>query len=292
MVGPENVIKQAILDYGLNIPEEEAAEMAKLALEYRSNKDIKLYAQLPPTCKKIVDNLHMNANSTVSGGRKNAKIGKESVSRMLFDSFINDAELENLITEFNNEMNNAYSEMGSEMNKLLSDAYDEVFDRIDEIRENDPEAAERIESVRRAFDRATTFDIQIDYVNRLTSKRMLRKRLIHYSDSINYFNKKVNENPKGIKVHDIGELMDALKIIIPGKSDEDYKYFIIAIINSIIYNNDFEIGDSLENIAYVYKLIDNIYKYKVYPTLVSESSDEYVNMYKSIALVMDKINSL
>lgn len=280
---PENVIKQSILDYDLGITDEDALELTKLIGEYAKDKSAKMYDRLPPTAKIIVNNIVANINTTQN---KNNRISKENATKFFLDNFINDAELASIVDEFNNSMNQAYSEMGSEMTKLFSEAFDEEFSKIEEYEATDPEKAERIKIVKQAFEDAKPpFTKLLEWVERVNLKRFVyKKEELRYNNETAYFNNKVNVTE--VKIPDIKELFDVLKLYDPSRSDKEIRRFIIAICGHV-YNQDFtDIG----NISYIYRLVDTIYKYKFVPTVLEDESAKEI--FGAISVIMDKINSL
>ena len=280
---PENVIKQSILDYDLGITDEDALELTKLIGEYAKDKSAKMYDRLPPTAKIIVNNIVANINTTQN---KHNRISKENATKFFLDNFINDAELASIVDEFNNSMNQAYSEMGSEMTKLFSEAFDEEFSKIEEYEATDPEKAERIKIVKQAFEDAKPpFTKLLEWVKRVNLKKLVyKKEELRYNNETAYFNNKVNVTE--VKIPDIKELFDVIKLYDPSRNDKEIRRFIIAICGHV-YNQDFtDIG----NISYIYRLVDNIYKYKFVPTVLEDESAKEI--FGAISVIMDKINSL
>ena len=279
---PEDVVKQSILDYNMGISEDDALALAKVALEYRADKTIKVYDKMPDGVKKYIATIQMNINRPTN---RSNKISKENAAKFFIDSFLNDAELQMALEEFNTQLNDAYTSMDSEISKLFSDAYEEEFAKIDEYRDEDPEKADRIEKIKNAFDEAKPpFQKLLDWIEPRHRKILFKRAEFRFTDETFYFNKLVNVTD--VRVPNIRDLLEVIKAYMPDKTDIEVKRFIVAVCRHVM---DYDFTD-LGNVAYIYRFVDNIYKYKFLSTAVDD--DESKALFGAISAVIDKINSL
>lgn len=272
----ENDIKDVLGEYDLD--DESTIQMLKLIDEYKAGEQSSLYSKLPEKMKTMVNGILM----TETNGNINPKqiTGmRNSIAKMLIDSFISDAKISAAVDEFNEEMHSTVHEMNSEYDNMMSDAIDSVFSRIEEIRSENPDQANRIESVKNAFDSATTFEKQLEFAKH-TSSNKFNKFLDRYKDNVFYFNKRVNSNTAGVKVNNIEELLPIIKAALPQYTEEDIKKFIICICKTI------ENTDELAGIAYEYRMVASIYKYKF---VAIDDKGEII--FKNISKVIDAILS-
>ena len=103
---------------------------------------------------------------------------------------------------------------------------------------------------------------------------------MRFKDDVYYFNKKVNNNTFGVKVTNIEEIIPIIKVALPQYTEEDIKKFVICICRTI------ENIDELAGIAYEYRMVASIYKYKFVP--IDEKGEV---IFENISKVIDAILS-
>lgn len=251
----ETDIKDVLDAYDLD--DESMIQMLKVIDEYKAGNQKSLYSRLPKKMQDMVNGIIL----TETHGNINPKelpSYRNGIAKMLIDDFINDAKISAAVDDFNAEMASTINEMNTEYDNMVGDAIDSVFNRIEEIRAENPEQAERIESVKNAFDAATTFEKQLEFAKR-TSVNKFNKFLTRYKDDVYYFNKKVNNNTAGVKVFNIEEIVPIIKLALPQYTEEDIKKFVICICRTVSNT------DELAEISYQYRMISSIYKYKFTP---------------------------
>jgi hypothetical protein len=204
---------------------------------------------------------------------------KNAVAALIIESFINDAKMSASVEEFSSEMNKTVAEMHTEYDIMINKAIDDTFSKIDEIRTTNPEQAERLESIKNAFDNALTFEEQLNYVKN-TPSFVLRKDLNDYIGILTRFNTKVNNNTFGVKVPKIEEIVPIINNALPKYKMNDIKKFMIAICKTSKDPKD------LAGTAYNYRLISSIYRYKF--TAIDEKGKAIL---ENISKVIDEIIS-
>lgn len=270
----EEDIKSVLNAYDLD--DESTIQMLNLIEEYKAGKTDKLYSRLPKSLQDMVNGILLTeTNGNIDLKYINAM--RNSAAKMLIDDFINDAKISAAVDDFNAEMSSVINEMNTEYDNMMGDAIDAYINKIEEIRSENPEQAERIESIKKSFDEASTFNKQLEFAKR-TSANKFNKFLNRYSDDVFYFNKKVNNNSFGIRVNNIEELTPIIKAALPQYTEEDIKKFIICICRTV--GN----ADELTEIAYQYRMISSIYKYKF---VAIDDSGEII--FENISKVIDVI---
>lgn len=243
----ENDIKDVLNEYDLD--EKSIVQILKVIEEYKAGNTSCLYSRLPAKIKMMVDGMIDTVNP------KQITCMRNAAAKMLIDSFISDAKMSATADEFNSELASAINEMNIEYDEMINNAIDNTFNKIEEIRISDPEQAERLESVKKAFNTATTFEKQLEFAKK-TSVNKFNKFLNRYEDDVMYFNNKVNNNFAGVKIPNIEELVPIIKAALPQYTEDEIKKFIICICRTIEDTNE------LSGIAYEYRMISSIYKYK------------------------------
>ena len=280
---PENILKEAIKSANPDMPDEDYEQILKLLIEYKKNKNPKytIYDKLPDSFKKVVDDYKFNINQ---GRPKNQLIGRELIAKMFFDTIIDDAQFDAIFDEFNRSMDEAYKEFGVEMTNLFDDAYKELFENIENIKAEDPEKGEKLQKVKDAFDDARSLNRLLEWVEPRRRRKLYKEAELRFSQPVSYFNSKVNTTD--VKIPDVGKLLGVLKLYVPERSELELKRFIVAICEHGVELN----MDDLADLAYVYKLVDNIYKYQFIPPVLED--EETKALFQNVSKVIDKINSL
>lgn len=264
-----------------NINDEDAVKLLEIISDFKAGKKDNIYNRLPDEIKKIADGMAKSPDA------RQAKVSKEWAASFLISNFISDAKLNKALDEFNEEMNEAVASMNKEYGLIFNEAIDEIFSQLETIRAEDPERAASIEAVKKAFEDAVSFERQLEYVEHLTPKKLNKyhggKRL---SNDVFYFNKKVNVTE--IRVPDIGELPAIIKMHLPEYGEDEIMKFVSILVKTTTIL-PLEGLENLGNLAYVYKMIDNIYNYKYSGDAESET---YKTIFGNIAKVLDKIKSL
>ena len=252
LVGIDTTINETESDYHeifdeYNLSNEDATVLLSLIEKYNNNVEMNYYEAMPEAIKIMADGIRQATN--IQG----VKCGKNDSAKFILKEMVHDAKITNAFNTFSDELNKSVVEMNEEYAKILTDAFDEAFANIDKIEAENPEQAEKIKRVKAAFDEATTFSRQLEYVNKVTANK-LNKLVKRYSNETAYFNNLVNVTD--VKIPDIRKLLNIIHDNLPEYSIDDIKKFIIAICKSCQNIN----MDDIAELAYVYKMINNIYE--------------------------------
>lgn len=265
---------KVLATYGLK--ENEMLPLISVMNEYRKNPEGDYYDRLPESFKDMALGFVKLSKQT------NEKLGKNSAARLLLKELVNDAQLNNVSDEFTKEFSNTILEMNEGYDKIFTEAFDEVFSNIDKIAEENPEQADKIIAIKKAFDESTTFTRQTEYINK-TSKKAINKAATRYTNEVYYFNKKVNVTE--VKVPNIGELLPIIHFRLPDIDIEDIKKFIVVMCKSC-YELDPE--NKPEDIAYIYRMVNTIYIQKFVDTNNSSTKLLFERITEVINCIINK----
>ena len=266
-----------------DITDAEASNMLDIMQKYKRGIKANYYEMLPNEFKKIAEGLYMMARK-----EGDTTTTKNVAAKFLLDQLMNDAEINQAFDDYKNNILDTVNEMNTEYSKLITQAFNDVFDNIDKIEASDPEKAEKIKSIKAAFDDAMTFNKQLEFVWSTTANK-LNKLVKRFDNECFYFNKTVNSTD--VKIPKIEELVDVIYNHLltmteePKYTIEDIKKLIVVICRTTAYKLD--VVRNVEDLAYVYRLVNTIYLYKYIDNPVN--SDEENLLFGNIAKVLDCI---
>lgn len=259
-----------------DLSDDDAASLLGIINRYiNGNPAIDYYDELPQKIKDLV-----NGIIRVSASRGN-RMGRKAATSFILEELINDAKFSEAMNSMQEEINKSAIAANKEYNKIFTEAFEDVFSKIDEIEKENPEQAKKIRSVKKAFDDAKTFNIQMDFAKKISINK-LNKLTKRFDNEIIYFNKKVNVTD--VHIPNVGELLPIIKRELPQYDINDIKKFIIVLCMSVI---NYDLENDVTKLAYVYKMINNIYIYKFVENL--EDNDTSTLLFKNIASVIDCI---
>lgn len=275
----ENDYKDAFKEYGIS--DEDSIELLKIIMQYKNDgKSEGLYDKVPQSVKNLADGL------VVVGKGESVKVSKDNATKVLIDSFINDAKFSKSIDEFNEEMNDLYIKTSEEYKYLMNEYIEGLYKDIDKIRVEDPEKAETLERIKLAFDNAGKFTRELEYLNHTSAKKLKKAVQNSYDNECFYFNKKVNATD--IKLPDIREMYPIIKKALPGFTELQIKEFIVTICKAS-YNLD--VVNRIEDLAYIYRSVENIFAFRVIE-MADFESDFAKEIFGNVSVVIKKIIDL
>lgn len=263
-----------------DIPDNEAEEFFTLLSKYRNKKYIEtkgLFNDLPNSLKTLANNMYKMAN--VEG----VKISKDNIAKNLIESIINDAKLNKALDEFNEELNQVNIDTSKEYKMLMNEYIENMYKDIDKIEAEDPDKAEILKKIKKAFEDASNFTKELEYLDHTTNKK-LEKALNRYKNECFYFNRKINSTD--ISLPDIDTLYPIIKRALPGYTEKQIKKFIITICKaSATYNYD-----NIDELAYSYRSIENILAFRM--STADFTSDYAKEIFGKVSVVINKIIAL
>ena len=271
--------KEILKEY--NITNEDAANLFKVILDYKNDGIVEgLYNKLPQSAKKIADSF------VIVGKAESVKVSKDNAAKTIIESFITDAKFSRSVDEFNEEMNKLTINTNKEYRLIMNEYIEELYKDIDNIRTEDPEKAETLERIKKSFDDAGKFTKELEYLNHTSAKKLKKTVQNSYDSECFYFNKKVNTTD--IKLPDIRGLYPIIKKALPGFTELQIKEFIITICKAS-YNLD--VKNNIEDLAYIYKSIENIFAFRAIDVADFES-DFAKEVFGNVSVVIKKIINL
>lgn len=257
----------------LRLSDNECLELIELLRKYYSNRTIKLYENLPKRLAHHVDNFILS--------RKEFKgLDKESVASSILISIINNSAYDVSMEK----IKYVAKQHRTRMLNMSDENFQQVFEKIDQIREENPEIAEQVLSIKEAFDKAKSFNIQLEYLKN-DSLRNVKRYKQHFIGDISWYNKWVNQTDIPIPI------IDPIMSIIQAKfknrfTTDEYKSFVVLLIRSV---KDLQIN-RLNNLAYVHKLTDSILRLR-YKFISSEDERIFSGIEKVLLAIREKLNN-
>ena len=289
LIDPEKIeesdddIKEALKPYGVS--DDDAVAVIELIREYKlTNKSTKgLYAKCPPSLKTIIDGIVIN--SDVGKGQLGA--AKNNAAAMLLDSFMQDAKFNQAFNELEDSMNTVVKDMNEQYSALFNEAINETFEKLDEIRAENPEQAERIEAVKKAFDDADYLVAERKILNHISAKK-LSKLADRFSGEAFSLNKRVSNT--SMKLPKIEDLFYPIRHLLLDDeySDDDIIKFLTVICRAHMIS---DFNTDIAELAYIYKLLSSIYSY-AFVDLTENLDESGAKIFKNIKEVIDTIKSL
>ena len=275
---------EAFSPYGLT--DNEATQLLSVILQYRidGNKD-GLYSKLPAKIQTITKGF------TVIDGHR---VSNDVAATIILDQFINDAKMNNTLDSYIEDMNSALGNMGVEYDAIFSKATDEIFDRIDELEVTDPEKAEKLKEIKQSFEFSKDYFLLISGMvgEGFTKKFVIKKYLNMYISRVYMFNKTMM-NGKTVKFPDISEMIQILYDAMAREniffSDDVLKIFTVIIINEVM-GLDLDGEKNVSNLAYAYRLINNIYTLKYISNYTESQRKTVDSIIESLRVIENKIN--
>ena len=276
---PKEMVKQAIITSSEGtITEAEAEDFLNLLIEYQKCEGkMKVYDRLPASMKKKVD---AGVKELLMSGTKGAN--KELVAKYVIDGITSEVLFSSIFDDINKEIHAETRKLDEELSAITASAYEELNNKLEELRETDPEKAKKIEKLQAAIERSKSFDTQLEYLKNDTLKNIKRYPL-RYNDEVYQFNKIVNTTD--IKIPNVDELYEVIKLRLPNYTKDQIRSFIVLLCRS---TKDLDLSE-LDNLAYVFKLIDSIYRFKFITAAYEDENSERI--FNGISEVISQIEN-
>ena len=274
-----DMIKRALKEANLNLKSDQELELVlDLILEYRQNKAIDIYSKLPYGMKLTIDALWKSFPKS-----KQVSTTKNSLARNLFDNIIFQLKGNIEFDILDKDMTGMHDKIESEISSIIDDAYQDLFSKIDELKEVDPDKAVEFQKVKDAYYEAMNFDRLKEYVNHC-KPREVRKFANRYTNACHRFNKLVNSNPFSVTIPRLEDIYELLKVWVP--VDKDYiKEFCVLLSEMITTELDFtDIGD----VTYTHRFINRIYSFR-FKTMLDKDIDEANEVFGEIRNIIEML---
>ena len=274
-----DMIKRALKEANLNLKSDQELELVlDLILEYRQNKSIDIYSKLPYGMKLTIDALWKSFPKS-----KQVSTTKNTLARNLFDNIIFQLKGNIEFDILDKDMTGMHDKIESEIGSIIDDAYQDLFSKIDELKEVDPDKAAEFQKVKDAYYEAMNFDRLKEYVNHC-KPREVRKFANRYTNACHRFNKLVNSNPFSVTIPRLEDIYELLKVWVP--VDKDYiKEFCVLLSEMITTELDFtDIGD----VTYIHRFINRIYSFR-FKTMLDKDIDEANEVFGEVRNIIEML---
>lgn len=274
-----DMIKRALKEANLNLKSDQELELVlDLILEYRQNKAIDIYSKLPYGMKLTIDALWKSFPKS-----KQVSTTKNTLARNLFDNIIFQLKGNIEFDILDKDMTGMHDKIESEIGSIIDDAYQDLFSKIDELKEVDPDKAAEFQKVKDAYYEAMNFDRLKEYVNHC-KPREVRKFANRYTNACHRFNKLVNSNPFSVTIPRLEDIYELLKVWVP--VDKDYiKEFCVLLSEMITTELDFtDIGD----VTYTHRFINRIYSFR-FKTMLDKDIDEANEVFGEVRNIIEML---
>ena len=291
--------------YGMD--ESDIIKFAECANAVNNNdEDYKVYANLPLSIKTIVDAL-VESNSLDPSAY-------ETIARETVRELASDSQIDTCIKELNSaleELNNVPSVTDMYSDHMKSVMETDIQKAIDDLKEESPEKAKKLEEVRDMFNKAYDYSLAMEAYDAFgTIRKAVRKYEVNYKRSLGIFKLRISETD--FKVPNVDELLDTLVFTLIEEPKEEIekakmedtepRELYVDLYNKHITKVDiekfcvmiFKSCDNLdmtkiENSAYAYYLAKNISMLKYSINSKSNFSVELINnICNAIAFISNK----
>lgn len=271
--------KDTFKEYG--ITDEDSIELLKIIMQYKKDGISQgLYSKLPQTVKNLADGL------VIVGKGESMKVSKDNAAKVLIDSFINDAKFSKSIDDFDEEMNSLVMSTSKEYKMLMNEYIEEMYKDIDKIRVEDPEKAQTLENIKKAFEDAAKYTKELEYLDHISAKKLKKITQNSFDSECFYFNKKVNTTE--ITLPNIQDVYPIIKKALPNFTELQIKEFIVIMCKAS-YNLD--VINKIEDLAYIYRAVENIFTFRVID-MADFESDFAKEVFGNVSVVIKKIINL
>lgn len=263
------------------LTEDDAKILLNILFKYKNNPQGKYYDELPEKIKQFADGIRANSPAEM-------KMTKNSSARFILSNITRDAQFGKLMDDYTNDMANVMNEMHGEFQAIIQESFDDLFSNIEKIKESNPEQAETLDKFYNSFKSATTFELQLDFIDRGVNKKKISKWMTRFDDNCFYFNRKVNSDAnreRGIKFADIRTLIPTIKKARDGFTEKQIKEFIIVFLKSI---EKMDLTDTA-NLFYIYGVVSAIDSFRFNTDFDTELGK---TLFGNITKVIQKIISL
>ena len=272
-------IKRVLKEYDKELSDSDVDSLLGLMEQINKGNTSFLFAKLPQIIqKRLLSTIKHNK----SGG--NTALLKEKLARDYLSFFANNImrlvwadamknqpqkeldedrlppiEDEKLLEEW--KAKRELYKISKDIDDLLKNSYKEAFEHIEEIEKEDPTRADRIKAVKSGFEHAENFQELIDYIDNDTPRNIKRYHQ-HYNSDTELLHRYLATNCFKIAAPSTSKMYDFLRMHLNKKyATDDIKGFITLLSRLLMQQN---IND-LEEFAFVFKLLSNIYCINITP---------------------------
>ena len=251
---PDNVVEKTLKeDYNLELTPQELMEFVQLIRDYQKDRTVNVYARLPkPLVTEIKKQLMgsagmMSANFTTAAAK--------AYARELMDEIISSAATDNMILDFNTEIDNLKNGLDADLKTITiehtKDQLKKFREVAEKLKEKDPKNSEQLDHVADIIEDA--YSLNSLYEAAKENKIKVRKYdLKDPKSAFVTFNKKYENST--LNIYDISCVPQVLRKVFPDEDEKKLLWFVVFFINYCSSMTPSKIEDH----AFMYNVINNI----------------------------------
>lgn len=232
---PDEVLTSALMEKYDNVDTQDALKLIEVMNRYKSGEKFNVFEALPDSLKQAI------STEAMSVGADKATIN--FFAKSFINDLVNNTYLDKEIKDFNKELKEVLAPMNNIAGTIMDEYSDEVYhkftdnleDKANEIQDTDPDKADELRKVSKAFNDAITLSRVHDAVDKTPS--IINKAYKEARDSWNKFcdnyNKKislVNPSPRPISYYEAGLASSG---VFTGYPDGYLRTVIVLVANSV-----------------------------------------------------------
>lgn len=232
---PDEVLTSALMEKYDNVDTQDALKLIEVMNRYKSGEKFNVFEALPDSLKQAI------SAEAMSVGADKATIN--FFAKSFINDLVNNTYLDKEIKDFNKELKEVLAPMNNIAGTIMDEYSDEVYhkftdnleDKANEIQDTDPDKADELRKVSKAFNDAITLSRVHDVIDKTPS--IINKAYKEARDSWNKFcdnyNKKislVNPSPRPISYYEAGLASSG---VFTGYPDGYLRTVIVLVANSV-----------------------------------------------------------
>lgn len=232
---PDEVLTSALMEKYDNVDTQDALKLIEVMNRYKSGEKFNVFEALPDSLKQAI------SAEAMSVGADKATIN--FFAKSFINDLVNNTYLDKEIKDFNKELKEVLAPMNNIAGTIMDEYSDEIYhkftdnleDKANEIQDTDPDKADELRKVSKAFNDAITLSRVHDAIDKTPS--IINKAYKEARDSWNKFcdnyNKKislVNPSPRPISYYEAGLASSG---VFTGYPDGYLRTVIVLVANSV-----------------------------------------------------------
>ena len=206
---PDDVLTSALMEKYDNVDTQDALKLIEVMNRYKSGEKFNVFEALPDSLKQAI------AKEAMSVGADKATIN--FFAKSFINDLVNNTYLDEEIKDFNKELKEVLAPMNNIAGTIMDEYSDEVYhkftnnleDKANEIQDTDPDKANELREVSKAFNDAISLKRVCDIIEKTPSliNKAYKNARDNWTSFRNEYDKKVslvNPSPRTIQYYETG----------------------------------------------------------------------------------------
>lgn len=206
---PDDVLTSALMEKYDNVDTQDALKLIEVMNRYKSGEKFNVFEALPTSLKQAI------AAEAMSVGADKATIN--FFAKSFINDLVNNTYLDEEIKDFNKELKEVLAPMNNIAGTIMDEYSDEVYhkftnnleDKANEIQDTDPDKANELREVSKAFNDAISLKRVCDIIEKTPSfiNKAYKNARDNWTSFRNEYDKKVslvNPSPRTIQYYETG----------------------------------------------------------------------------------------